>query len=526
MSLTRNVEMYLDDLERLTITPYLNDDVMTGLKLKASVRPDDASEYAKFMAEKAFRQTLPRQLKNTRKDILGTILLPLDGSVYIITSVDRSDPVPGFNYKIQPWYQKAVLQDGGVAYISKHTQNYLQLDVPKEVFSVSRLLKDPDSGKPLGVIMTDAANIVLERIVSDVKFNVTAITAILDENYQPLYSNHSLTGDMMKQLAAGKSHVKGDNDSYRVVTEKLQKSGWTIAVLFSDSEFRSQLNWIYWLGTIFAAGGTLVTLFLNLSLTQWIVRPFREMVHFMKSVQRGHLDSHLEIRGGDEIAQLGMTLNTMIAQLKEMIDREYRAVLGQRNAEYRALQSQIQPHFLYNTLTSFIGLNRSGQSRLLEQAILSLSGMLRYMLEHRDTVTLGEETDFIRRYGELQRMRFGDKLQLKIEVDESARNLHLPKLLLQPLVENAIIHGIEPMKQGGTLCIRAEREVTVDGAGAWVSIRIEDDGVGFQPGSQGNSVGLKNVRERLQIFCPSAAFTLESGPGEGTVATLRIPDDK
>lgn len=521
-SITRNVEMYLDDLERLTIKPYLNDDVMIALKLKASDQYEQSSEYARFMAEKSLRTNLPRQLKNTRKDILGTILLPQDGSIYILSTVDRSIPVPDFPYQQQDWYQKAWKQDGRIAYISSHPQDYLQIDdLSKQVFSVARLLKDPDSGKPLGVIMTDAANIILENIIGEVKFNVRTIVAVLDENNKPIYSNQPLSDTLRYQLGKGQDKVEDENDTYRVVVKTMQKSGWRIAVLFSDSEFQSQLTWVYIIGAIFAGVGVLLTLFLNISLTHWIVNPFRQMVHIMKKVQRGDLDQRLTIRGKDEIAQLGFTLNNMIIQLKELIDREYRAVLGQRNAEYRALQSQIQPHFLYNTLNGFVGLNRSGQSMVLEKAILSLSSMMRYTLEHQDVTTVKAEMAFLQKYCELQQIRFQEKLHVHMGCDPRMEELHIPKLLLQPLVENAIIHGIEPLKGKGSLSIQVHLQE--DRNERWLHINIEDNGVGFDLKEMVNSVGITNVRERLFIFDKDAAFTIQSTIGKGTKAEILMP---
>ncbi|MBO9598537.1 MAG: cache domain-containing protein, partial [Cohnella sp.] len=230
VSLTTNIEMYLDDLDRLTLTPYLNDDVMVALKQKASNEFDRSSEYSRYMAERAIRFNLSKQMRNTRKDILGTILLPVDGSVYQINAVDRSGPVPGFPYEEQTWYRKAVDQDGRVAFISSHPQNYIQLDSYKQVFSVARLLKDPDSGKPLAVIMTDAANVVLENIIHQAKFNVSTIVAILDENNRPLYSSRSLEDSLLGQLSANPGVVKGNHDSYRMISRTMPSSGWRIVV--------------------------------------------------------------------------------------------------------------------------------------------------------------------------------------------------------------------------------------------------------------------------------------------------------
>jgi two-component system sensor histidine kinase YesM len=409
-----------------------------------------------------------------------------------------------------------------VAYISSHPQDYFGSD--RQVFSVARLLKDPDSGKPLGVMMADADNIVLENIIRNVRFNVTTVVAVLDENNRPLYASRPLTESMLAQLAEGRQTVEGPDDTYRAVVKTMDTAGWSIAVLFSNREFQSKLSWIYRIGLLFAAGGVLLTMLLNVSLTRWIVNPFTDMVRVMKKVQHGDLDHRFNTRGRDEIAQLGAALNIMISRLREMIDREYRAVLGKRDAEFRALQSQIHPHFLYNTLNGLIGLNRSGQHRLLEKAILSLSGMLRYTLEHADTSTLGREMDFLTAYCELQKLRFGDRLAFSIEYEPDLADIRLPKLLLQPLVENAVIHGIEPLDRPGRLLIRAERRTEKEGAeGSWVHIRIEDNGAGFDGKAFGEGVGISNVRERLALYSREAELKLRGAPGEGTAAELWIP---
>lgn len=522
MALTSNVEMYLDELERLTITPYLQNDVMAAMKLKAGNRYGEASEIVKHAAERALLFTLPNQLRNLRQEILGTILVLADGSVYPVNNSNPTvSPVPGFPFREQDWYRRAVEADGQVVYVGRHPQDYFGSG--RMVFSVARLIKDPDTGRPLGVIMADAEHTVLEDIIRDVRFNVTTIVAILDENRKPLYASRPLDDAMLAQLASGAEMVTGPDDTYRVVGKTMAKSGWSITVLFSDREFQAELKWIYRIGALFAAGGVLLTMFLGISLTRWIVRPFTEMVRVMSRVKLGDLKHRVAVRGKDEIAQLAAALNIMIDKLENLIDREYRAELGRRNAEFRALQSQIQPHFLYNTLNGLIGLNRSGQHRLLEKAILSLSGMLRYTLEHGEMTTLAQEMAFSRKYCELQSLRFGDRFHADFQFDDEAADCRLPKLILQPLIENAVIHGIEPLDRPGRLTVRAVLEPAADDGERWLHIRIEDDGAGFDTAVVKEGVGIANVRERLALFDRRAVLKLQSSKDKGTVAELWIP---
>jgi len=242
-------------------------------------------------------------------------------------------------------------------------------------------------------------------------------------------------------------------------------------------------------------------------------------------VQEGNLHTRIVVKGEDEIARLGSAFNVMILQLNEMIEREYVMTLKQRNAEYRALQSQIQPHFLNNTLNGFLGLNRLGERTRLEQAILALSGLLRYVLSGEQWVPIQEEFLFLRRYCDLQTLRFGDKLACVLECEEAVADFKIPKVLLQPLVENAIIHGIEPTDHSCCLRVCAGAVQASCGARAKVVITVIDDGLGYlaQTTPSRTAVGLVNVRERLKMAYADASLTLCSEPGHGTRVVIEIP---
>ncbi|QYR22861.1 sensor histidine kinase [Paenibacillus sp. sptzw28] len=527
-ALTFEIETYLDDLDRMTITPYMNDDVMRALKDKSTFQWELLTPYEQWYADQQLYATLPNYFRNLRQDILGTILLPMDGSVYVTSPNGYSNQaVKGFPFEKQDWYKQALKADGDVAFISVHDQNYLQGGGSK-VFSVARLIKDPDTQRPLGVIMADADTVVLQRMIRGIKPTSGSIAAVLDDKKKLIYSSSPLSTDMQRELAAGYKVLSDSEDSYSVVGKTVSRSNWRIVMLFPESVIKGQLRSIYRIGFLFILAGLLIGLLLYFTVTRWLVTPFKQMVRVMKRVQLGDLQTFYPLRGKDEVDQLGKHLNTMISRLGELIDREFRAVLERRNSEYRALQAQIQPHFLYNTLNSFIGLNRTGQSILLERAILSLSGMLRYTLEHIDTVTIKAEMDFLAKYCELQRIRFAEKLNLRIECDPRAEKVPIPKLLLQPIVENSLIHGIEPSESACTLTIEALISTAASGESgesgkSWVDIRITDNGIGFDPDGARAGVGLANVRERLKFAYESAELNMQTGIGRGTVVHIRIP---
>ena len=210
----------------------------------------------------------------------------------------------------------------------------------------------------------------------------------------------------------------------------------------------------------------------------------------------------------------------------------YRELAGRKAAAFEALQAQIQPHFLFNVLGGMFGFNRSGDRGAVETYIIALRHMLRYIVDGPDLTTLGEEMEFSRRYLELQTLRFGDRLKVAVECDEAVETLPIPKLVLQPLVENAVVHGIEPMdrpENPGFVRVRAWCE-----AGAQCRIEVADNGLGFDPAgleleqnedeqSRQAHIGVVNVRRRLAIAHPGTVFRVRSRPGNGTRVTIEIP---
>jgi hypothetical protein len=204
-------------------------------------------------------------------------------------------------------------------------------------------------------------------------------------------------------------------------------------------------------------------------------------------------------------------------------EREQQASLLEsrlNEARLRALQAQLQPHFLFNTLNGIATLLRRDPAKA-EEMLLSLSELLRISLgsSQRQEIPLREEMDFLGRYLAIQRMRFGDRLQVSEEIEPATQDCLVPALLLQPLVENAIRHGLEPSGRPGKLRIAASRE------GEWLKLTIEDNGVGLPPSDHHRAgVGLANVRERLStLHNGTHQFEMAERPEGGVVVNIRLP---
>ncbi len=217
---------------------------------------------------------------------------------------------------------------------------------------------------------------------------------------------------------------------------------------------------------------------------------------------------------------LGVTRLSTFAEFASLtLDNhfKYSDLIKKGEAEYQALQSQVQPHFIYNILNGFIGLNRMGDKKSLESSIIELKEMLRYTQDSRTVTTISEELSFIENYCQLQKLRFGDRFEYTLHLGDGLGGVKIPRLLLQPIAENAIIHGIEPL-QDRVGSLEVEAFYTLEDRHRMISIVIRDNGVGFDLETlhEKEHIGIGSVRRRFKYAFPNSAFNIKSSPGEGT----------
>lgn len=228
---------------------------------------------------------------------------------------------------------------------------------------------------------------------------------------------------------------------------------------------------------------------------------------------------------GEFFSDLGIIRMATFAEYASLtIDNffKYQELLERRDARYQALQAQVQPHFLYNILTGILGMNRAGESEKVTKTVTALNKMLRYIQSQNSWTSLEEECRFIEEYCLLQKIRFDERFTYTLSIDDDARNFQIPRLLLQPLVENSINHGLEPLEDGGVLEIRAVSTRVMGEKG--IALVIKDNGVGFDSEKMDRkmNVGLLNVSQRLKIAFPESIFEITSKLGHGTEIRIEI----
>lgn len=280
-------------------------------------------------------------------------------------------------------------------------------------------------------------------------------------------------------------------------------------------------------GVVYAIAIIIFIMFFSFRYTE----PMMKMMRTMKLVERGDFSVRTEIMSRDEVGQLGESLNNMIGEMEFLIDRLIKEEQYKREVELEALHAQINPHFLYNTLNTIKWMAKIQGNVSVSKAITALVKLLRTSTNlGRDMITLGEEIEYVKNYMLIQRLRFNDSVKINYQLQEGIDNYLIPKLILQPIVENAIIYGAVENEQDITITIKAEA-IESD-----LVISIEDDGPGIEDDvlkqifktnndrHRFSKVGLNNVNQRIKLYCGSDYhLEIKTLIGQGTTVIVRIP---
>ena len=298
------------------------------------------------------------------------------------------------------------------------------------------------------------------------------------------------------------------------------------------------------LGFLVLVLATIILLLFTYWFSHSISKPIQRLTQAAKELSRGRFDRKIDIESNDEIAFLARTfdrmrvnINNLISEIqqKAQLESELQAnKLLLKESQLRSLQSQINPHFLFNTLDTLSKKAFMEGSMETSDLIANVANLLRYNLKQLDrAVTLKDELNVLLQYIEIQKTRFTERLNFQLEVDEKFMSLRMPCLTLQPIIENAVIHAVEPLEEGGTIYFR------VVGCDGYVRIEIEDNGIGIaeeklarvmDEGSQmameshSTGIGFSNVVRRLRLFYGrDDVISISSTVGVGTKVTLRLP---
>lgn len=413
--------------------------------------------------------------------------------------------------------------------------------------SIARVMPDKNYyPSPLAILRLDFPESYLNEAINPNNFDNALTFLVSDETNRLVSLSSASTESLYRELTLSRPvpdsdtldswhRYRLDGTDYFVIRQTLPSYPLTLITMLPSKSLLSE----YYLhrNFTFLIGGILLVfcLFLSTVLAKTMSGRIIRLTSRMKQVKKGELISLPSsiIQGKDEIGELTSTYNYMIHAMEDLIEKEY--LLGQetKNAELKILQAQINPHFLYNTLDMIQWFAEEGMLSQIEESVSSLATFYRLSLSNgKEFISLREEMEHVRSYIRLQRLRFPDTFLYEEELDEGLLDYLLPKTTLQPLVENAITHGLQESKRiPGHLLIKIEKEegknirisILDDGAGMKKSPRTTPNG-GTSRENSGHGFGIPNVSSRLTLlYGPGYGVVFEQNIPEGTIAIVRIP---
>lgn len=492
------------------------------------------------LVEDALKQILYRN-----GDIRQVYFIDRQGRIYSSTKAPEKIVISRF---MEAWGRENFKPEkNAVSFIPSHKPFYY-MNAGQECFTYARNIMDTRSIQSadteiLGTLYIDVASECFRRIIDDGEVagdNGVMVADLLDGAL--IYSTFSLDDlpadmDRLAKLAGDSQRfcLKGKEMYY--IGYGLEDAPWSVVEFlpFSNLEriYYSVIRNSVWI--VLTSMILLYVLYVFYSNTTG--KPLRLLKQAMDEIKAGNLETRVDIQSNDELGVLGDGLNGMAEQLQKHIEKVYVSEIRQKEAQLNALAAQIQPHYLYNTLDSIRMSAITNDDQDTALMLESLSAQMRYLSsDNRSLVSLKEELDNLQDYFNIIRIRYENAVQLEMNVGDDTLMCRMPRLTLQPLVENSVKHGIAP-KGEGLVAVYAERKQDS------LEVMVIDDGVGMdgkaleeingvldgKPARQGKwekstGIGLKNIEERIKLqFGEGYGLCLSSKEGLGTVVRCRLP---
>ncbi|MBJ6362868.1 sensor histidine kinase [Paenibacillus roseus] len=434
------------------------------------------------------------------------------------------------------WYHE-VLDNNGSYILKLNGGGAFFKDEKRNFVSMIRVVRDTESIKPIGILILNiresAFQLSYGDIVDQYKTNIT----LLDENKESIVNTDDATNELegylskveTKEYDVKRMQIDGDD----MIVSHLRDSqfNWNIVSMMPVRELSSESRAVNWIGVAVIVMNSILLFIGSVFISRMITTPIKKLLASMRGIERG-VFKPVEINvGRNEIGRLRDGYNIMISEIQNLIKRVIEEHKIKRQTELNLLQAQIKPHFLYNTLDSINALAITGKTDEVSEIVEALGHYYRINLSKgREIITIGEELDGLRSYLAIQKIRYGSMFDVVYEVDERILNRRIPKLILQPLVENALYHGIRAQGEPGVIT------VTANLAAGSILLQVADDGAGMDEemlqllsgeklDSDAVSFGVRGTMERLRIFFGvDHICQIESKPGNGTKVTIQIPD--
>jgi len=481
---------------------------------------------------------------NSRSDIssimiFGNKSLLLYKSIYSYLSVVK-------DYSQYPWYQLAQENESKPIITGPQTHEFL-VGNTEPTISLSRTIQSYEDGSFLGVILIDLNLNKIEEICGSVNANNDMNLCILNNQGELVYeendvsasnysfSDASVLGDFQSamQKAGGQNFtIDLGGKEYQVVSKSMAKTDWTILALTPLSNVNQSMYQILITIILVVAAVLLITIISLNTILKRVVKPIIDLKNYMDLADKGNLTVGVDIQSTDETGLLAKSFNRMLGRIDGLMKQVVSEQEEKRKYELQALQAQINPHFLYNTLDSIIWMAEMKNPDVVPMTE-ALAKLFRISLNKgNELISITDEFEHVRNYLVIQSMRYKNKFDYTLSIADEVRYCKTIKLIIQPVVENSIYHGIKEMKEKGRITIAAFRDEDC------LVITITDNGIGMEENicdsilkkesqgakNGGSGIAVKNVNERIKLhFGDKYGLSYVSTKDKGTIATLLLP---
>ena len=487
-------------------------------------------------SETAYIRSVLENVANSHREVAG-IFIATKEDLYVSTGMSRISRDP---FQNERWYREAAENPEEIQLISVVTGRNIVTNRSysiDDVFSLAKAVQDPETGEVLGVILLDIRHDIIQSSINGVTIGEKGFVFVMDQEDNIVYTPvngivYRVNPKWVKAMEPMSVQIQGG--SYQIRSELSPYTGWRTVGVFSMDEVMSSVNTIVYILFTCVIISLVLVVIVSFKFSRTLTNPIFKLKRLMKQAESGDLTVRFNFEHNDEIGELGQSFNHMIARIDQLIQMVYVEQENKRTAEMKSLQEQIKPHFLYNTLDTISWMARDYDAEDIVRLVDALTNMFRIGLSHgKDIITVKEEITHVSNYLYIQKIRYKDKLNYVIHVDESLYAVEVPKLILQPLVENAIYHGVKAKRGGGTITITGVPE------GENLVFTVQDDGAGMLQEKveelnrrmsersvldEQKSFGLFYIRERIQLcYGKGYGVHVESTLGEGTRVTITLP---
>lgn len=530
-------DLYLKGYDSVTKTLNSNNELMRLLQNGGTDDPVLSVNYERRITD------ILGSVFFSRDDIVGIHVMTYAGKVY---SFERKMGAARQEFVQEDWYRILKETSGEMKWLGVFPHSLMSEGHMEPVFSFGRQLYELNTLKRVGIVLieTDAGPIL--EALSNAKLGAGSSVSIWGQDGRVIVStgtdrehDEPLREAPEAPQKDGEVRIAHEKKSL-VVAAKVKMTGWTIGLRAPKEEINLELRQTQQFLLTVVAALVIVSTLLATFVSRSFSNPFKRLIQQMKKVETGNFKGSVDVNSYEELNILVASFNRMVGRMDELVERIKLASTSEKNAQLQALQSQVNPHFLYNTLDMIYWMLDERENDRLGRVILALSQMFRYSSEWEEGAqsTLAAELEQMRHYLTIIEIRLSGRIRVEIAADPAWLEAPLPKMTLQPIIENAVKYGIEPLSGSGALRVYTrvagpELQLVVEDSGAGMdetrlarlraSLQAEEDGERTaEAGRKG--IGLQNVHRRIRLmFGEPYGLRIDSAEGSGTTVVVAIP---